>query len=362
MSQGSTQLPPRGGARKPVSSNTPAKASKRKPKKKRSVTKTVLLVILAIVILVGAFLVYLGFRADKAIRQIGTDDPDATPIPISESVKNKSVSMALLGIDTRANAGGMNTDVMMVAAFNPSTKSAVVVSIPRDSLLKLDGYAERKANGHYNAFYRQALDKETKSGKKTKDAKVLAEADAKRAISEMLGKFFGIETKYTAIINFKGFTDVVDALGGIDVDVDMDMKWSDSHDGTNIDLKKGFQHLNGGQALDFVRYRQSKDGKNMSSDFDRNKRESQVVAKVVDKMKSLDGLTKMGSVIDAVGDNLKINMPQSEIKNMMGAYFGISSEDVQFIALEGNWRSPYVYLDQAKLEAARSALQAKMAE
>ncbi|MUT66216.1 LCP family protein [Paenibacillus sp. NEAU-GSW1] len=363
MSQGSNPLPPRGASRRSAasSSSSPVKAPK-KPKKKRSVLRTILLLVLAVVILAGGYLVYLGLKANEAIGQIGIEDPKGTPIPAAESVKKKSVGMVLLGLDTRAKANGMNTDVMMVAAFNPNTKSAVVVSIPRDSLLRLDGYAERKANGHYNAFYRQALEKEIDKGLSAKEAREPAEADAKRAIGEMMSQYFGIDAKYTAVINFQGFIDVVDALGGIEVDVDMDMKWSDSIDGTDIDLKKGYQLLDGDQALDFVRYRKSKDGKNMSSDFDRNKRESQVIAKIVDKMKSLDGIPKLGNVIDAVGDNMETNMPSSEIRNMMAAYFGIGSGDVQFIPLEGSWKSPYVYLDEAKLEAARAALQAKMAE
>lgn len=54
----------------------------------------------------------------------------------------------------------------------------------------------------------------------------------------MLGKYFGVDLKYTAVVNFKGFEDVVDALGGIEVNVDMDMKYVDNYDGTNINLKK----------------------------------------------------------------------------------------------------------------------------
>lgn len=100
----------------------------------------------------------------------------------------------------------------------------------------------------------------------------------------------------------------------------------------------------------------------MSSDFDRNQRESEVVAKIVDKMKSLGGIAKMGNVIDAVGDNMSIDMPPKEIQNLMKTYFGISGSDIQFIPLEGTWKSPYVYLDETKLGEARAPLQAKMAE
>lgn len=312
-----------------------------------------MLTLLAVLLIIAAILGYFVWKAKQVIDVIGTDSE--TPIPVSESVKNKSVAMVLLGLDYREKANGMNTDVMMVAAFNPSTKSATVVSIPRDSLLFLDGYGERKANANYATFFNQAR----KDKGLDKDA---AEADAKRAMSEMMGKYFGIDAKYTAVINFQGFTDVVDALGGVEVNVDMDMKYKDSIDGTNINLKKGLQVLDGDNALDFVRYRKSNDGKNMSSDFDRNRRESEVIAAIVDKMKSLGGIAKMSNVLDAVGDNLKIDMPSKEITNLISTYLGISSSDVEFIPLEGTWKSPYVYLDEAKLEQARAALQAKMAE
>ncbi|WP_435163795.1 LCP family glycopolymer transferase [Paenibacillus glycanilyticus] len=348
MTQGSAELPSR---------RANAKTAPRSPKqpKKRRVWKVVLLLFLAVILIIVAYFGFLANKANNAIQQIGTVSNDDVKIPTAESVKKKAVGMVLLGLDTRAKGGGMNTDVMMVAVFNPNSKSATVISIPRDSLLQLEGYGERKANANYATFFSQArsekgMDKEA------------AEEDAKRAIRDMLGKFFGVDLKYTAVVNFKGFEDVVDALGGIEVNVDMDMRYVDNYDGTNINLKKGFQKLNGDQALDFVRYRKSNDGKNMSSDFDRNKRESEVVAKIVDKMKSLSGITKMGEVIDAVGDNMEIDMPPKEIQNLMKTYFGISSSNVQFIPLEGVWKSPYVYLDEAKLSEARAALQAKMAE
>jgi polyisoprenyl-teichoic acid--peptidoglycan teichoic acid transferase len=181
-------------------------------------------------------------------------------------------------------------------------------------------------------------------------------------VRNVMSKLFGIDIKYSAVINFQGFADVVDALGGVEVDVDMRMKYTDSADGTNIDLEEGVQVLSGDKALDFVRYRKSNNGKNMSSDFERNARQSQVIGALTDKMKSFDGVTKIGSVIEAVGNNLTMDMPSKEIKNMMSTYLGMSREDITFIPLEGTWRSPYVYLDEAKLDEARAALQGKLAE
>lgn len=348
MSQGSTSLPPRSSSRQ-----TPSKPKKQKQKKKRPILKTFFVLLFGLLLIVAAALVYLVYKTDGAIEQIGADN-NTVVIPKGESVKEKAVGMVIMGLDSRSHGGGLNTDVMMVAAFNPTSKTATIVSIPRDSRIDVDGYKTRKANGYYAAFYNTAI----KEGMK----KEAAHAEAKRHVREMMSDFFGIDVKYSAVINFQGFVDVVDALGGVEVDVDMRMKYTSKADGTNIDLEKGLQVLDGDNALDFVRYRQSNDGTNMSSDFDRNKRQSEVLGALADKMKSLNGISKTGKIIDAVGDNMTMDMPSGEIQAMIKKYLGMGRSDITFIPLEGNWKSPYVYLDDQKLEEARNALQAKMAE
>ncbi|QHW34940.1 LCP family protein [Paenibacillus rhizovicinus] len=303
---------------------------------------------------VACYLGYLVYVSKDALKDITTDADPTVVVAPENSVKVKPVTLMLLGMDTRKNTGTLNTDVMMVVAMNPKTKSAVVVSIPRDSRIQVNGYNTRKANAYYANFLRQ----EHNDGLKDKEA----EQAAKKGMRSMFGKFFDVPIDYTTMINFQGFSDVVDALGGVTVDVDMDMHYVDKADGTNINLSKGRQKLMGDDALDFVRYRKSNDGKNMSSDFDRNQRESQVLGQIADKLKSFSGVTKIGSVIKAVGNNLRMDIPAGEVTNLLKTYYGISGSDITFIPLEGTWKSPYVYLDAAKLQAAKDALSAKLAE
>jgi LCP family protein required for cell wall assembly len=297
---------------------------------------------------------YLYYVYKETLGQITTDADPSVVVPAGESVTVKPVAFMLLGFDTRKETGSLNTDVMMVAAFNPKTKKATIISIPRDTRVALDGYNIRKANAYYAAFLASAK----KDGLNKKDA----EQKAKQDLRKMFGRFLGIDINYTVTINFQGFIDVVDALGGIDVDVDMDMNYVDKADGTSIHLEKGTQHLNGDEALDFVRYRKSNDGTNMSSDFDRNKRESQVLGEITDKLKSFSGVPKIAGVIKAVGNNMRMDVPPAEAQNMIRTYFGISRNDITFIPLEGTWRSPYVRLDEDKLQSAKAALQANLAD
>jgi LCP family protein required for cell wall assembly len=242
----------------------------------------------------------------------------------------------------------------MVAAMNPETKKATVVTVPRDTRIELSDYAKHKANSYYANFYHEAL-------KTTKD-KEKAKLHALDEMKKMFGRYFGIDIKYASIINFQGFADVVDALGGVKVNVDMDMHYVDNADKTNINLKKGVQELSGKEALDFVRYRKSNDGKNMSSDFDRNRRQGEVIGEIVDRLKSLGGATKLGSVIKAVGGNMRTDIPEPEIRQLMFTYFGLSRSDVKFMPLEGKWISPYVHADEQSLADTRQALRAQLSE
>ncbi|AZN43687.1 LytR family transcriptional regulator [Paenibacillus albus] len=314
-----------------------------------------MVVFLALLIGIAGYLTYIYKVSKDALGDITTDADPTIVIPKDQSVKVKPVTIMLLGIDTRKETGSLNTDVMMVASFNPKSKSAVVVSIPRDSRIDLAGYKIRKANAYYSRFISNGLHED---GLKKKEA----EKQAKENMRTMFGKFFDIPIDYTATINFQGFVDVVDALGGVDVDVDMDMHYVDNADGTKIDLNKGHQTLKGDDALDFVRYRKSNDGTNMSSDFDRNKRESQVLGEIADKLKSFSSVTKIAGVIKAVGSNMRMDIPTGEVENMISTYFGISRSNITFIPLEGEWKSPYVRLNETKLEEAKAALQAKLAE
>lgn len=352
MSQGPTSLPPRSETRKASKSQS---YKEKKSKKKRPLLKVFFTLFFGLLLTAAGLIIYLGFKATDAIQTIGLDETQATEVPAGESVKDKPVAFVLMGLDSREHGGTLNTDVMMVAAFNPTTKKATVVSIPRDTYIRVDGYRGRKANRFYADFYTVAkrdngLEQEA------------AELEGKKAVKDVMSELFGIDIRYAGIINFKGFSDVVNALGGVQVNVDIRMKYEDSADGTDIDLQPGLQTLDGEDALDFVRYRKSNDGTNMSSDFDRNRRQSEVLGAIVDKMMSLGGIPKIGNVIESVGDNVTMDMPSKEITRMLTEYMSIRSDDIEFISLEGVWESPNVYMNEESLAQAQAALQAKMAE
>jgi LCP family protein required for cell wall assembly len=336
----------------------PSRAVKRTPKKRKPTGKKMrwgrffFLFLTLIIVVLATYVGILYFDSWKGNLVKIAKPEDGIVIPKEERAQNKPISFVLLGLDTRPETGSMNTDVMMVASFNPQSKTATVVSIPRDSNLDLKGYKKHKANGYYAAFYHVGKNTEKLEGD-------LIAAYARDETRLMLSRFFDIEIDYTAVIDFQGFVDVVDALGGVTVTVDQNMRYVDNADGTNINLSKGEQKLDGDQTLGFVRYRQSNPGKNAtraSSDFERNERQSQVLGAITDRMKSLGTVTKVGGILDAVGDNMRTDIPKAQIENVIKTYFGIDRSNIRFIPLEGNWKSPYVYLNEAKLQEAKAAL------
>jgi LCP family protein required for cell wall assembly len=336
-----TPLPLRATNRTPHPSKPPG----RKFRWGRAIFLLLALIIVTLAIYAG----YLYIVGKKNLGKISDQNPASNTIPKEQQAQNKPIALVLLGLDTRSETGSMNTDVMMVAAFNPKTKTATVISIPRDSDLEMDGYKKHKANGYYAAFYSNGRNKEKLEGDKIP-------AYARDQTREMLAKFFDIKIDYTAVIDFKGFVDVVDALGGVTVTVDKDMRYVDTVDNTDINLQKGEQVLDGEQALGFVRYRKSNRGTAPSSDFERNERQSQVLGAIVDRMKSFSSVTKIDGILNAVGDNMRTDIPSTQIENMIKTYFHINRSDIRFIPLAGTWRSPYVYLEKDKLQEARQAL------
>jgi LCP family protein required for cell wall assembly len=344
----STPLPPR--TRSGAAKAKTAKKQKRRPRRWLWFLFSFLLVI---ILVLGVYTGRLWQQANNALDKIALPAGSAKPIASEERAQVKPISMLLLGMDYRKQTRSMNTDVVMVIALNPKSNTATVVSVPRDTDPQLDGYVEQKINGFYAYYHRRA---DTEKKLKGEDA----DAYARDQMKELARDLFGIPIDYSAVINFQGFSDVVDALGGIDVYVDQNMKYRDDADGTNINLKKGDQHLDGKNALDFVRYRKSNEGTAQSSDFERNDRQSRVLGAIVDKMKSVGGVLKLGNVIGAVGDNMDTDIPKAQIENLLKTYYDINRSGIRFLPLEGVWKSPYVYLNDNSLEQAKQALAEEM--
>ena len=290
----------------------------------------------------ASFVIRTAANIDETLDEISVAP---TPeVPKEELAREKPLAVLLLGVDSRPGIGGLNTDVIMVAALNPDNRDAVVVSIPRDTYVQVPGWRAQKAN----AFYAIAYDRDDIAG-------TLAQ------VREVFGAFLDIPIDYAVVVNFDAFVRIVDAVGGVEVYVDQDMRYHDPTDGTNINLQKGRQVLDGKKALDFVRYRHSNSGETReSNDFERNRRQQEGLAALAGKLKSAGALLKVNEFLDALGDNVRTDLPRRQMDSLIGTYGGLRPDRLVPIMLQGTWRSPYVYADEAQLNEIRAMLREQL--
>lgn len=314
------------------------------PNKKKRIIKIIYFVILFLFLCGIAYLGYIYLIYEKTIDNISSGSNEV--VAKEELADNKPRTILLLGLDSRKETGTMNTDVIMVASFNPQTKSSTIVSIPRDTYVKVEGYLPRKANAFYSVVTRLEKDSADKADKVV----------AKTEIRKIFGEFLGIHIDYVSVINFDAFKEIVDQLGGIDVDVDMDMRYTDPTDGTDINLKKGMQKLDGENALDFVRYRMSNGDTASSSDFERNQRQQKVIAAMIDEVKSFNIILKVVGILNALGDNIETDIPNEQLRSFIKTYAGISNSNIDYSPIQGTWTYPYIYLEESEIQAAQDSL------
>ncbi|WP_064200954.1 LCP family protein [Brevibacillus brevis] len=214
----------------------------------------------------------------------------------------------LLGVDSR-DGESARSDTMMLAAIHPGKQSVYLLAIPRDSYMELPGKGYDKVN-HAMAF------------------------GGPKLVKESLEKFLQIKIDRYISVDFDGFRQIVDELGGVTVDVKKRMKYSDPSDDTYIDIQPGLQTLSGEQALDYARYRKSDLGKE-DSDYMRIGRQQEILKALASKGTSLQGYTKAFSLMEILGQHVKTDLTEQEIASLLLSYGDGTPNTIQVDTLVG---------------------------
>lgn len=194
----------------------------------------------------------------------------------------KPISILLLGTDTgafgRTDTG--RSDTMIVVTINPKTEKTTMTSIPRDTLAKISATnGSASSTQKINAAY-------TVGGAGT----------AMKTVEKLLN----IPINYYVTINMGGLRKVVNALGGIDVNVPF--SWTDSH--THMSFTKGKAHLNGKQALAFARMRYE----DPNGDYGRQKRQQQVIQAIIKKVNAKKSVSLYKKLLKLASNNMRTNL------------------------------------------------------
>lgn len=237
-----------------------------------------------------------------------------------------NISILIMGVDgseMRKSQYGeaVRTDALLLATINKDDKSVKLVSIPRDSRVYIPS--------------RKKLDKIT-------HAHVFGGVESTRDTVE---RFLNVPVDYYVKFNFESFVQIVDSIGGIDIDVPVTFTEQDSKDQAGmIHLEKGYQHLNGEQALALARTRK------IDSDAMRGQRQQLVIEAIAKKAMSVQSISKMGSLLDAVDKNMKTNLTFDDMlaitKNMAGS--DLQMEKMQIEGTDKRIGGIYYYIPNEK--------------
>jgi polyisoprenyl-teichoic acid--peptidoglycan teichoic acid transferase len=212
------------------------------------------------------------------------------------------VNILILGIGGAGHAGGTLSDTILVASIDPRTKDVAMLSIPRDLYVPIPGYGSTKINAAH------AYGENNKKGGGPELAK------------EVVQKVLDIPIHYYIRVDFTGFKQAMDAVGGVDVNVekalyDPEYPCDNNRGYCPFSLGAGPRHLDGATALKYVRCRHGVCG----SDFGRAARQQEVLVALRNKIISAPTLlnpAKISSLIDAIGDHAKTDLSLSDIRKL----------------------------------------------
>jgi LCP family protein required for cell wall assembly len=232
---------------------------------------------------------------------------------LSTDVDTSDQSVKELGYHALVNSFEGLSDTMLLIRFNPRTDQLVVLSVPRDTRAQVNGQLTKINEA--NRLGGPALSAE--------------------AISDLLG---GVAIDRYVRINVQGVEKLVESLGGITVDVPKDMKYQDDSQHLYINLKAGRQHLNGDQALQFLRFRYDEYG-----DIGRVQRQQMLMRAVVEQTLSPATIGRLPKILSVIQSHVDTNLSVEELLALVGYAAQTNRANVQMLMLPGEFSTSGEY-------------------
>jgi LCP family protein required for cell wall assembly len=264
--------------------------------------------VLLFVLIVG---LYFGFQVWGAFANSGKPLAQSKLRDAQVDLNKDPFTVLLIGTDQRGHSQDWRSDVLILAAVNPKTKSIKIISIPRDLYVTIPHSGGKKGKINWSGPY----------GRNT--------VGQVENIREAVENLLQVPVDSYAKINFQGFEDIVDALGGVDVDVKFPFHQREIG-GKMAYFQPGRHHLNGAEALAYVRMRKQ----DPKGDLGRNERQREVISSLIDRIASVEGVFHFDDVMKAVGDNFEMSFNPSDIPSLIQLYRQIPKQNIETIEMK----------------------------
>ncbi|WJN45984.1 LytR family transcriptional regulator [Priestia aryabhattai] len=299
---------------------------RRKPKKKRAL-KITLAIILVLIVGVGSYAYSIWHSVEKTFTQthepLNRDVSEKRSEKVSFS-KRDPISILLLGVDQRAGDRG-RSDSLILMTVNPKDQSMKMVSIPRDTRTEIVGKGTTDKINHAYAF-----------------------GGVDMAVNTV-EKFLDVPVDYYVQVNMESFKDIVDAVGGVTVNNDLNF----DYDGYSFE--KGNLTLDGKEALAYSRMRKQ----DPRGDFGRQMRQRQIIEGVIEEGASVQSLANYGTILDTIGTNVRTNLTFDDMKQIQSNYKD-ARRNVEQLQVDGKGEKIDGIYYYAVSDATREALSSKL--
>lgn len=272
-------------------------------KRGKTVVAVLLLCILVPIIAYGTHLAYILYFSETPTLVTAKEQLENSnkPIGLPNAEESGVENIVLFGVDNRTPTDHGRTDSIIIATIDKNSKTLKLTSIMRDMFVKIGSTNEMNRINAAYSFGGPELALET------------------------INKNFGLDIKYYTIIDFKAFQELVDIIGGVEVEVkdyevneiNFYIKEINGEKSTLI-KKPGFQHLNGQQALSFARIRQVGNG-----DYERTERQRVVLKSLLEQTKKMN-VVKIPQMITTLASYVQTNVPLSRILSLGATVYGFN--------------------------------------
>lgn len=249
---------------------------------------------------------YFYLRSLNPVSDVANSKGDLGNIGSRGDAPNEKINVLILGVDETSPTDPRRSDTMMVLSYNPKTNNAYILSVPRDTMVEIPKYGTQKINAAYPIGGPEL---------------------AMSTVSDLIGE----PIDYYVKIDYEGFKQLVDDLGGVEMNVPIDMNYDDNAGNLHIHLKKGIQLLNGQQALELVRFRHGY----ADQDLERIKVQRDFLIALFNKAKSPSTLFKLNNILKTVNTYVETNITPLTMLKYVNYVLKVNISNIKTATLPG---------------------------